>query len=206
MYTYHIYIIERCTPTNTRHTCVRTSNGKAPRYTLARRVSPNVGLAVAALEHVMGHAHTNKSRGMRPPNRWRRWRGKFVWRWRGNFPQFLKAIVGLSNSCWWDDWDWWNYGELWGIMGELWGNYGELWGIMVELWGIWLELWGIMGNYGGIMGNYGEWWWNYGELWGIVGNCGGIMVELWGIMDSYGGIMGNYGELWGIMGCHFLCC
>ena len=26
------------------------------------------------------------SRGMRPPNRWRRWRGKFVWRWRGNFP------------------------------------------------------------------------------------------------------------------------
>ena len=29
--------------------------------------------------------------------------------------------MGLSNSCWWDDWDWWNYGELWGIM----GNYGE---------------------------------------------------------------------------------
>ena len=25
-------------------------------------------------------------RGVRPPNRWRRWRGKFVWRWRGNFP------------------------------------------------------------------------------------------------------------------------
>ena len=25
-------------------------------------------------------------RGMRPPTRWRRWRGKFVWRWRGNFP------------------------------------------------------------------------------------------------------------------------
>ena len=69
--------------------------------------------------------------------------------------------MGLSNSCRWNDWDWWNYGELWGIMVELWGimgnhvelwgimgNYGELWGVMVELWGIMVELWGIMGNYG----------------------------------------------------------
>ena len=29
----------------------------------------------------------------------RRWRGKFVRPWRGNFPQFQKAIVGLFNSC-----------------------------------------------------------------------------------------------------------
>ena len=27
-----------------------------------------------------------KHKGVRPPNRWRRWQGKFVCRWRGNFP------------------------------------------------------------------------------------------------------------------------
>ena len=61
-----------------------------------------------------------------------------------------------------DDWNYGNYGELWGIM----GNYVELWGIM----GNYGELWGIMGNYGelwGIMGNDGELWWNLG---GIMGN------------------------------------
>ena len=53
-----------------------------------------------------------------------------------------------------DDWNYGNYGELWGIMGnygELWrimGNYGELWGMMGNYGGIWVELWGIMGNYG----------------------------------------------------------
>ena len=64
-----------------------------------------------------------------------------------------------------DDWNYGNYGKLWGIM----GNYGELWGIMEELWrimgnygGVWVELWGIMGELWGIMGNYGELWWNYG--------------------------------------------
>ena len=71
-----------------------------------------------------------------------------------------------------DDWNYGNYGELWGIM----RNYGELWG--------------IMGNDGELWWNYGELWWNYGELWGIMGNYG----ELWGIMGNLGGIMGNYGE------------
>ena len=101
-----------------------------------------------------------------------------MWRWRGNFPSFLKAIVGLLNSCWLSR----HIGGImgnYGIMGEFGWNYGELWGIMVELWGIMVELWGIMG-----------------ELWG---DLGGIMGELWG---DLGGIMGNYGavgvELWGI--------
>ena len=60
MYTYHIYTIDQCTPTNARHTCARTSNGRARGYTLARRASESVGLAVATLEHGMRNAHTNK--------------------------------------------------------------------------------------------------------------------------------------------------
>ena len=69
-----------------------------------------VGLSRAAYRHM---------RGVRPPNRSRRWLGKFVWRPRGNFPYFLKAIVGLSNSCW-----------LSRHIGRIMGNYGEFWGIM----------------------------------------------------------------------------
>ena len=48
-------------PTNTRHTCARTSKDRARWYTLARRASQGVALAVAALEHVVLHAYTNKS-------------------------------------------------------------------------------------------------------------------------------------------------
>ena len=60
MYISYIHIIERCTPTNTRHTCARTSIGRARRYTLARRAAQGVGLPVAALEHVVPHAYITK--------------------------------------------------------------------------------------------------------------------------------------------------
>ena len=48
-------------PTNTRHTCARTSKGRARRYTPSLRASQGLGLAVAALEHVVPHAYTKKS-------------------------------------------------------------------------------------------------------------------------------------------------
>ena len=105
------------------------------------------------------------SRGVRPPNRWRQW--------RGNFP-FLKATVGLSNNCR-------EPRHIGGIM----GNYGELWGIMIQLWELWWNyegLWELWRNYGElwvIMGNYGE--------------IRRIVVELWGIMGNYGGLWENYG-------------
>ena len=60
MYISYIHIIERCTPTNTRHTCAGTSIRRAQRYTLPKRASQGVGPAVASLEHVMVHAYTHK--------------------------------------------------------------------------------------------------------------------------------------------------